>query len=44
VAWISRSAKVDLPWSICATIEKLRMDSIGAVIGIPFGRAPARTV
>ncbi|MGT2485428.1 hypothetical protein ACU4GA_04175 [Methylobacterium oryzae CBMB20] len=44
VAWISRSAKVDLPWSICATIEKLRMVSIGAVIGIPLGRAPARTV
>ena len=25
VAWISRSASVDLPWSICAMIEKLRM-------------------
>ena len=44
VSWISRSASVDLPWSIWATIEKLRMVSIGAVIGIPFGRAPARTV
>jgi hypothetical protein len=33
-----------LPWSICATIEKLRMLSIGVVIGIPFGRATARTV
>src|SRR5688572_18142144 len=28
VAWISRSASVDLPWSICAMIEKLRMRSI----------------
>jgi len=25
VSWISRSASVDLPWSICATIEKLRI-------------------
>jgi len=25
VLWISRSASVDFPWSICATIEKLRM-------------------
>jgi hypothetical protein len=22
--WISRSASVDLPWSMCATMEKLR--------------------
>jgi curli biogenesis system outer membrane secretion channel CsgG len=25
--WISRSASVDLPWSICAMIEKLRIQS-----------------
>src|SRR3954451_1099612 len=25
VAWISRSASVDLPWSMCAMIEKLRI-------------------
>jgi len=25
VAWISRSARVDLPWSIWATMEKLRI-------------------
>ncbi len=25
VSWISRSASVDLPWSICATMEKLRI-------------------
>jgi hypothetical protein len=24
-----RSARVDLPWSMCATIEKLRMRSSG---------------
>src|SRR5438477_13218202 len=24
-AWISRSARVDLPWSICAMIAKLRI-------------------
>ena len=29
VSWISRSASVDLPWSICAMIAKLRMFSIG---------------
>ena len=28
VAWISRSASVDLPWSIWAMIEKLRMRSM----------------
>ena len=34
VCWISRSASVDLPWSIWATMEKLRMLSIGwAVMG-----------
>jgi len=25
VDWISRSASVDLPWSMCATMEKLRI-------------------
>jgi flagellar biosynthesis protein FlhB len=25
VSWISRSASVDFPWSIWATMEKLRM-------------------
>ena len=25
VAWISRSDSVDLPWSMCATMEKLRI-------------------
>ena len=29
VIWISRSASVDLPWSIWATMEKLRMLSNG---------------
>jgi hypothetical protein len=28
-----RSASVDLPWSICAMIEKLRMRSSGVVTG-----------
>ena len=32
VVWISRSASVDLPWSICATMEKLRMLSMGDVV------------
>ena len=32
VSWISRSASVDLPWSICATIEKLRILSMGAAV------------
>src|SRR5215510_523420 len=32
VSWISRSASVDLPWSICATIEKLRMLWTGAAV------------
>src|SRR5262245_58765808 len=27
----SRSARVDLPWSMCATIEKLRISSVGIV-------------
>src|SRR5687768_2577023 len=30
VIWIRRSASVDLPWSICATMEKLRMLEMGA--------------
>ena len=29
VNWIRRSASVDLPWSICATMAKLRMLEIG---------------
>src|SRR5271166_3556436 len=34
VSWMSRSASVDLPWSICAIMAKLRMLSIGwAVMG-----------
>src|SRR5271166_6430239 len=34
VCWISRSASVDLPWSIWATMAKLRILSIGwAVMG-----------
>src|SRR5258705_590246 len=32
VSWISRSAKVDLPWSIWATMEKLRI-CVRSVIG-----------
>jgi len=32
VIWISRSARVDLPWSIWATMAKLRMFSMGAVV------------
>src|SRR5205807_3869234 len=39
VSWISRSAKVDLPWSICATIEKLRMLSMAAAV-MARGLAP----
>src|SRR5262245_59146031 len=30
VDWINRSASVDLPWSICAMIAKLRMFSMAA--------------
>src|SRR5579859_535536 len=40
VIWIRRSAKVDLPWSIWATMEKLRMFGMGAVVmgrGIALG-------
>lgn len=39
VIWIRRSASVDLPWSIWATMEKLRMLEMGAVVmgrGIAF--------
>src|SRR5262249_16648401 len=32
VIWIRRSASVDLPWSIWATMEKLRMLEMGAVV------------
>jgi hypothetical protein len=32
VTWISRSARVDLPWSIWATMEKLRMFSMGCAV------------
>ncbi len=31
-AWISRSASVDLPWSMCAMIEKLRMRASGVSV------------
>ncbi|MNL73389.1 hypothetical protein D3C87_1988430 [compost metagenome] len=31
VDWISRSASVDLPWSIWATIEKLRICDRGVL-------------
>src|SRR5262245_26816307 len=39
VSWISRSARVDLPWSICAMIEKLRILSMAAFMarGLAFG-------
>src|SRR5690348_3314067 len=39
VAWISRSARVDFPWSIWAMIAKLRMWSIE---GIASGQIEAR--
>src|SRR6478672_10321729 len=32
VIWIRRSASVDLPWSIWATMEKLRMLEMGTVV------------
>src|SRR5262245_396498 len=32
VIWIRRSASVDLPWSICATMEKLRMLEMGEAL------------
>src|ERR1700752_2731901 len=40
VIWIRRSASVDLPWSIWATMEKLRMLEMGAVV-MGGGIAPA---
>src|ERR1051325_6588713 len=39
VIWIRRSASVDLPWSIWATMEKLRILEMGTVVmgrGIAF--------
>src|ERR1041384_3005232 len=35
-AWISRSARVDLPWSIWAMIAKLRIWLSGGVIWLPW--------
>src|SRR3954471_10743996 len=41
VTWISRSARVDLPWSMWAMMEKLRMRSIGvSVMGLRYGDRP----
>src|ERR1700742_2266421 len=41
VNWISRSARVDLPWSIWATMEKLRIfDRSGICGGSSRGAAP----
>jgi riboflavin synthase len=37
VSWISRSARVDLPWSICATMEKLRIWASSVMGGICGG-------
>src|SRR5262249_3157925 len=44
VAWISRSASVDLPWSICAMITKLRMLSMAAFMarGLPLASASGK--
>src|SRR3954451_22005892 len=40
VTWISRSARVDFPWSIWAMMEKLRIRSIGvSVMGPRYGSA-----
>ena len=36
VSWISRSAKVDLPWSICATMEKLRMRESSVMLALGY--------
>ena len=41
VDWISRSASVDLPWSMWATMEKLRMCA-GSVMGPGYAAAPGR--
>src|ERR1700754_1688753 len=43
VIWIRRSASVDLPWSIWATMEKLRMLEMGTVVmgrGIALATLP----
>src|ERR1700733_9746957 len=41
VVWIRRSASVDLPWSICATMAKLRMLEIGVgVMGAGYPSSP----
>src|SRR5262249_32261869 len=45
VIWIRRSASVDLPWSIWATMEKLRMLEMGTVVmggGIAFRALPGQ--
>src|SRR5271154_538660 len=44
VSWIRRSERVDLPWSMWATMEKLRIWLSGVDIGAPlacFTRPPA---
>jgi hypothetical protein len=38
VIWIRRSASVDLPWSIWATMEKLRIRASGVLAGMVFMR------
>src|SRR5262249_2089199 len=43
VAWISRSASVDLPWSIWAMIEKLRMLSMAAFMARGLALASGRS-
>ena len=43
-AWISRSASVDLPWSIWAMIEKLRMVERGVGHGGRIGGNRAEAV
>ena len=40
VDWISRSASVDLPWSIWATMEKLRICAVSVMRGV-CGAAPS---
>ena len=40
VSWISRSASVDLPWSICAMIAKLRISGWPLAWGADSTRAP----
>src|ERR1700704_5915114 len=41
VSWISRSASVDLPWSICAMIEKLRILEMAAFMARGLALVPA---